>query len=354
MTLARMPNQTPDQKALACPNCRGPLAFGPSGARCPACALDYPIAEGVLCTGRTEAFLGEFGAARMAEFTRLARDRGAATAVAAMARAHPAVESLLLGEDRASFLPLLGLDRGRKHSVLDLGAGLGAISLKLSASFGRVYAMDQTFERLAFLEAVAGQQGREAIRSVCHRNILRLPFASESLDAVVLVGVFEYFPLSFPERPIRDIQLGALREISRVLAPGGVLFLATKNRFGWPHWRGERDNSGLRFGPVLPRPLADRLGRTVMGRPLRVVTDSLGRYRWLLKESGFPEPRFYWPVGGYQTPKTWVDLDDEAGTGRAIAHYSASPAKRWLLSLLAAAGVFKYLVPHFGIVARKP
>jgi SAM-dependent methyltransferase len=344
----------PDEKELVCPHCRIPLARATSGARCPACGAEYAGEEGVLRTDGSEAFLGEFDAERMAEYTQLARAEGWRKAVDHMAREAPGVAPLLLDGRRGSFIDLLGLGRQHRRAVLDLGAGLGAISLKLSESFERVYAVDQASPRLAFLRVIADQERRPSIIPVCHRDILRLPFASGSLDAAVMVGVFEYFPLGYPGRPIEAVQTGALREIQRVLAPGGVLFLATKNRYGWPHWLGARDNSGLRFGSLLPRALADRLSRAVSGQPFRVVTDSLHRYRNLLGQAGFGRAEFYWPIGGYQTPEAWVNLADREDISRGIDQHISGTIKRSLLRLLAAAGILPYLVPHFGIVATKP
>ena len=338
---------------LRCPACRGRLIEDASGVHCEACAKAYSREDGVLCTDRTPAFMGEFDAQRMAEFVRQARAEGwRRTVRASMAAENPSAETILMSPQRGSFIDLLRLSTTAR--VLDLGAGLGAVSLRLAHTFSHVYSVDQAFERLAFLQVIADQEGIGSIRTICHRDVFRLPFDTGSLDAVVMVGVFEYFPVSYPELPIVEVQRRALGEIHRVLAPGGVLFIATKNRFGWSYWTGARDNSGVPFGPVLPRALADGLSRRMHGRPFRIVTDSHTGYASMLEASGFPQPKFYFPVVGYQTPRCWVDLDDAASVRAALAEYPAGAIKRSLLSALAAAGVLRYAVPHFGIVACKP
>jgi SAM-dependent methyltransferase len=203
------------------------------------------------------------------------------------------------------------------------------------------------------LHVIAEQEGVGSIRTVCHRDVFHLPFKSGTLDAVVMIGVFEYFPASYPAATVRDVQLRALAELYRVLAPGGVLFIATKNRFGWPYWSGAKDNSGLRFGSLMPRPVANLVSLGVLRRPFRIVTDSYWRYRWLLRKSGFRDLVFFWPTGGYQAPQSWVDLSDRNAIRTGIRAYPAGHLKRAVLSALSAAGAMRFVVPHFGIVAKK-
>lgn len=338
---------------LACPKCRGPLLARQTAVVCAGCAAEYSVQEDVLCTDRADVFMGEFDRDRMREFTRTARKRGwRQTAQEEMAVEHPGILKILLSPERAAFRAFLAPPDG--ESVLDLGAGMGAVSLQLAGSFERVYAIDQSFERLAFLQVVADQERAGTIRTICHRDVFHLPFASGTLSAAVMVGVIEYFPLSYPELKVREVQLRALRELYRVLAPDGVLFIATKNRFGWPYWAGAKDNSGLRFGALLPRTLADLASRLLLHRPYRVITDSYWGYATLLRQSGFAELGFHWPVGGYQTPQSWVDLSDQAAVRQQAKAYAGGSLKRAALSTLHAVGGLKFVVPHLGIIARKP
>lgn len=43
---AELPQQL--REALACPRCQAVLDWNETGARCPACAVDYPWREGIL------------------------------------------------------------------------------------------------------------------------------------------------------------------------------------------------------------------------------------------------------------------------------------------------------------------
>ena len=336
---------------LACSKCLGPLAGGPPQVRCSACGSAFAVDEGVLCTNRTDVFMGEFDAARMMGFVRDAREHGwRHTVNESMLRVSPRAAKVLLSPERASFVDLL--DPPGRKSVLDMGAGMGAVSLQLAKSFDQVYALDQTFERLAFLQVIAEQE-RASIQTICHRDVFRLPFQEASLDAVVMVGVFEYFAASYPGRSIAEVQRGALAELHRVLVPNGVLFIATKNRFGWPNFAGGVDNSGLRFGSLMPRPMANLVSRTLLGKPYRTVTDSYWRYERLVKNAGFATPRFYWPVQGYQASPTWVPVDDRRAMAANVRD-GRTALRRGLLGPAASAGLLKLIIPHFGIVARKP
>jgi SAM-dependent methyltransferase len=114
--------------------------------------------------------------------------------------------------------PLLG------SRLLDIGAGSGYIASNLGelvGAEGEVWAVDvndqrRTNEGYSF-KAVSGTE---------------LPFADDSFEVVLSNHVIEHVG-------DRVAQLHHLREIRRVLAPGGVCYLAVPNRWGLvePHFR---------------------------------------------------------------------------------------------------------------------
>lgn len=126
------------------------------------------------------------------------------------------------------------------------------------------------------------------------------------------IGVFEYFPLSYPEDTIRDLQLRALAELHRVISPGGVLFIGTKNRLGWPYWTGAKDNSVLCFGSVILRWMVDLASRVLLQRAYRTVMYSSQGYTSLFNEAALIDLQFYRPVNGYRGPQTWLNPADYA------------------------------------------
>lgn len=102
----------------------------------------------------------------------------------------------------------------RSARVVEVGIGTGRIALPLSAHVGMVLGVD--LSRL-MLDRLRAKRRGEPVRVVLG-DVTRLPVASASCDAAVAVHIFHLVP---------DWQ-GALREVARILKPGGVL-LAGRN-----------------------------------------------------------------------------------------------------------------------------
>lgn len=104
-----------------------------------------------------------------------------------------------------------------REAVLDLGGGTGALAVRLSGALPAVVTvLDPTPEMLAYVPSHA------RVRTVLG-VAERMPFADASFDAVVISDAFHHF---------RD-QDGAIREIARVLRPGGALFMFEFDNRGW-------------------------------------------------------------------------------------------------------------------------
>jgi SAM-dependent methyltransferase len=124
-------------------------------------------------------------------------------------------ESRLLKAQKIAALvqPFHALEGAR---VLDIGAGSGFIANALSELVGpegEVHAVDVLDQRLI-------SEGYEFQRVDC----TTLPFESGTFDVVLSNHVIEHVG-------IRPVQRHHLREIRRVLAPGGVAYLAVPNRW---------------------------------------------------------------------------------------------------------------------------
>ncbi len=104
---------------------------------------------------------------------------------------------------------------GRGSRVLDLGCGVGFLSLRAARVVGPeglVYAVDSSAGALDELERRAQSQGLDNLRTL-RADIVGLPLPQEAVDAVVARSVLCYVR----GRP------QVLREALRVLRPGGVL-----------------------------------------------------------------------------------------------------------------------------------
>lgn len=98
--------------------------------------------------------------------------------------------------------------------VLDLGTGNGfaAKSLAAKESHAHVFGLDLSPEMAQSARSLCSEPEIEAVVGDMHS----LPMRSDAFDHVFMMDVIEYSPS--PE--------GALREINRVLRPGGQLFCA--------------------------------------------------------------------------------------------------------------------------------
>lgn len=338
---------------LACPVCKGPIAENGFKYECTTCEKSYPVKDGILSLATKSTALGEFSIDEMQVVLRAAEDLGWRTALETHVKPqNPSVLDLILDNRRSRFLEIL--QSSQNGVAVDIGCGYGGICLQLAQHYRQVFALDSGLERLGFLNVIRKQEHIHNIRAIHHENITSLPFADNSVDIIILVGVFEYLPLAFPEYSIQDVQHRILGEFHRVLKAGGHLYIGTKNRFGWPYWKGGADHNRLRFGPILPRGFANRLTQYFYRKPYRIIVDSLPSYRELLQDAGFNNSRFYWPIPGYQFPDTFVSLDSDAAPIYRFADRSSSGRwKKFVISTLQALGILKYVVPHFSIVAKK-
>lgn len=141
------------------------------------------------------------------------------------------------------YLPIEG------HRALDFGCGCGASSIcmiRLGAASVVGVEPDASFVKVARLRArdsnLAGRVSFEQVTDTTH-----LPFADGEFDTIVLNAVVEHI--------LPCERTAHLREIWRVLAHGGHLFISeTPNRF-WPN---DGHTTNLWFIPYMPLGLARR------------------------------------------------------------------------------------------------
>jgi SAM-dependent methyltransferase len=111
------------------------------------------------------------------------------------------------------------LERDPKARVLDLGCGDGELTARVAAAVGtkEVYGVDVNEESLEKAKA-------RGIITVKHDlNKFPYPFETNTFDVVVSNQVIEhlYYPIRF------------LREVYRILKPGGYAIISTENLASW-------------------------------------------------------------------------------------------------------------------------
>lgn len=113
----------------------------------------------------------------------------------------------------AAHLELIGTSLAGKR-VLEIGCGVGHLSRQLASRARLVCSIDLS----AVVWYAARTNPHPRIHYLC-ANANQLPFADHAFDALVCSEVIEHIPT--PRT--------AIREMHRVLAPGGVLCLSTPN-----------------------------------------------------------------------------------------------------------------------------
>jgi ubiquinone/menaquinone biosynthesis C-methylase UbiE len=161
-------------------------------------------------------------------------------------------------------LRLLG---SRPGTVLDCGMGPGRLLVELERRGWSIAGIDVS----GAMVALARSRLPGSAERLHQAPVESLPFASESFDAAVATGVFEY---------VEDLPR-ALAEVARVLRPGGLFVISMPNTRAlgtlWRH----------RVGYRAVRALKTRLGvsrRMPLPRPGLV---SLPRLKELLEDAAF-------------------------------------------------------------------
>ena len=225
------------------------------------------------------------------------------------------------------FLPL-----NPETVLLDLGCGLGNLTVNLAPHVQHTYAMDLTFARLQFAKRrIQHLPIREKVSFLAGGDGQHLPFPDQSLDGVILSGVLEWVgegELSWEQSPNkifkalnmmmsncggtspRSIQCHFLRDIVRVLKPTGFVFIGIENRLNYEYFLGRPDHhSGLLFGSLLPRVLATAYSIIKTYKPYRTYTYSINGYKRLLKYADISHLKFLGLSPGYSNLRTIIPLE---------------------------------------------
>jgi SAM-dependent methyltransferase len=135
--------------------------------------------------------------------------------------------------------------------ILDLGCATGSASLAFAWRHCRqVVGLDITWDPLGLKLARQRTQVQKLAVDFTQGDGCRLPYASNTFDFCFCEWVIEHIPTP----------LTLLRELGRVLVPGGVLYISTNNRL-WPY----ETHSGLWMISWLPQTWMGKLA-TWLGR----------------------------------------------------------------------------------------
>lgn len=306
--------------ALCCPTCRGLLERDDSRLFCPRCETSYGMKEGLwdLLPGGSSGL-------------KLSERRHYTEKTDYYLRMHATwCDSPFYRHYHAVFLgDLRRLPQGSQ--ILELGCGLGHDGLELLRSGYRVVETDIAPGQLREAQRLHTESGYSDSCAHLLADAEYLPFASRSFDGALMVASLHHLP-----DPLRS-----LKEIRRILRPGGVFALGTEPNSWQSHTIYPMGKLVLR---LLKRTLrreidpsevvseADKLTEGFSYRELNDLFREAGFDHWVLKPAGYLSAAIFFIstdfshfIGGnlrlFPLERVVIPLDEALGKLPLISRY---------------------------------
>lgn len=295
--------------SYVCPSCRGGLSINADSYVCNDCNETWPVVKGIPRFAKSEVKWSVFSGDIADKVTDLAEKEGWQQAIDAYRHTIGGYTlSYIQNESRSDWRVILPI--GPDSEVLDIGSGWGNIAIGMSRWNRHVHCADVNMNNLRLLKTRMQQQGVENVSAFQYDpNIfLKLPFPDNTMDVVLLNGVLEWMGNAGINAKPDRIQLEALKEIRRVLKPGGALYIGIENRYSVSTLRGLGLHGELPYVGLLPRVLTNFLTRMIKGSDHRTYIYSLLGYKRLLRKAGFMDVDYYWPYPSYHDPNFLIPL----------------------------------------------
>ena len=181
----------------------------------------------------------------------------------------------------------------KNSTLLEIGAGMGALTGLFCKLCGRVVALEQSPKRAEIIKE----------RYLCENNLqivcgdINTYSFNEQFDYIVCAGVLEYAGVGSDSlNPHQEM----LNQISKLLKNDGKFLLAIENRFGLKYWCGaSEDHTGIPFDGIAGY---ESNGYTDLYHETGVRTFGRTELKQLLDKAGFTEQRWYYPLPDYKFP----------------------------------------------------
>lgn len=192
----------------------------------------------------------------------------------------------------------------KNSSVLEIGAGMGAITSELCKKAGKVTCVELSKQRAT---AIANRNKDQENLEIIVGNLNDIKF-TEKFDYITLIGVLEYAPLyTNSNNPFVDF----LSYIKNFLKPDGKLLIAIENKLGMKYFAGApEDHTNIKYDGII-------------GYSNKESVQTFGKQelKKLLKNVGLKNTKFYYPLPDYKLPNR-VFSDDCLPDEKTIQDYN--------------------------------
>ncbi len=189
-------------------------------------------------------------------------------------------------------------------SVLEIGAGMGAITSTLCEKAERVVCVELSKRRAT---AIANRNQEKENLEIIVGNLNDVQF-TEKFDYITLIGVLEYANLyTHTEHPYIDF----LQYIKKFLKKDGKLLIAIENKFGMKYFAGApEDHTSIKYDGIVG--YANKQGVQTFGKQ---------ELKKMLQQVGLNHTKFYYPLPDYKLPNKLFS-DDYLPNEQTIQDYT--------------------------------
>lgn len=295
-----------ESSSLCCPSCRNSLKVQANDLQCESCDKVYHFREGIpVFTPKTEYWCNVDKEKMQALIDEAESTNDWVSAVDKLIPEYaPAVKPLYRADAQFLF-------RCNSNSrILDAGSMWGGLTIPIAQYCREIYAVDKTWETLRFLQTRAQQMQLNNVKPIVS-GIHTLPFPDNYFDFIVVNGVLEWLGMSQDiileehwrgkrkdskeyESSPTAMQLTALRELYRVLKPGGGIYIAIENRIGLQYFCSHPDDHmNVRFVTFMPRWFANMVTKWVRKTEYRTYVYTPKQLQALLNTADFKNTELY-------------------------------------------------------------
>lgn len=191
----------------------------------------------------------------------------------------------------------------KNTTVLEIGAGCGAVTGALTDTCENVTALDLSLRRSEI--NAWRHKDAENLKIIVSNFQSFVAHCEEKYDYLTMIGVFEYAASYIQScQPYSEL----LNMANRLLKPEGKMLIAIENRFGAKYFAGcSEDHIGKYFAGISGYPHENC-----------VKTFNLKEWKSLLFDNGYTNYRVYYPYPDYKLPFAVYSDDQLPGRGDLI------------------------------------